>query len=53
MDIIKTEVWGFEHAIRGARKPIKSRDKYNSVFNLQKCHASNLEFCDRKCIDYK
>ena len=53
MEITKTEVWGFEHAIRGARNPLESWNRSDSVFNLQKCHASNLEFCDRKCVDYK
>ena len=53
MEITKTEVWGFEHAIRGARNPLESWDRSDSIFDLQKCHASNLEFCNRKCVDYK
>ena len=53
MEITKTEVWGFEHAIRGARNPLESWNRSDSIFDLQKCHASNLEFCDRKCVDYK
>ena len=53
MEITNTEVWGFKHAIRGARNPLESWNRSDSVFNLQKCHASNLEFCDRKCVDYK
>jgi hypothetical protein len=27
-----TEVWGFEHAIRGMRNPLESWDKSDSLF---------------------
>ena len=37
MDIIKTEVWGFEHAIRGARNPLESWDRSDSFWSY-KCN---------------
>ena len=53
MEITNTEVWGFKHAIRGARNPLESWNKSDSIFDLSKCTANNLEFCDRKCVNYK
>ena len=32
MKFEKTEVWGFEHAIRGMRNPLESRDKSDSCY---------------------
>ena len=32
MKFEKTEVWGFEHAIRGARNPMNSWDKSDSRY---------------------
>ena len=33
MKFENTEVWGFEHAIRGCRNPLESWNKSDSVFN--------------------
>ena len=32
MKFEKTQVWGFEHAIRGARNPMNSWDKSDSIW---------------------
>ena len=43
----KTEVLGWEHAIRGMRNPLNSWDKIDSCYG---CELSNCEFCsDRDC----
>ena len=34
--IEKTDVWGFEHAVRGVRNPLNSWDKTDSVFSENK-----------------
>ena len=37
MDITNTAVWGFEHAIRGARNPLESWDRSDSFWSY-KCN---------------
>lgn len=49
MKLENTEVWGFEHAIRGARNPLESWHKSDSVFDLTKCNMQGLASCDRSC----
>lgn len=44
MKFDKTEVWGFEHALRGMRNPKNSWDKSDSV-NCDKCTAENVGSC--------
>ena len=39
-----TEVWGFEHAIRGMRNPMNSWDKSDSV-NCAQCSADTVDSC--------
>lgn len=39
-----TEVWGFEHALRGMRNPMNSWDKSDSV-NCTNCTAENVDSC--------
>lgn len=34
MNFFKTEVWGFEHAIRGMRQPLQSHNKSDSGCKL-------------------
>lgn len=48
MKFEKTEVWGFEHAIRGMRNPLESWDKSDSLFC---CHKTTDEEC-KKCSLY-
>lgn len=35
MKFERTDVWGFEHAIRGMRNPLQSHSKSDSVFNAE------------------
>ena len=45
-----TEVWGFEHAIRGMRNPLESWDKSDS----RNCDWSKVKCfeCDKHCLMY-
>lgn len=42
MKFEKTEVWGFEHAIRGMRNPLESWDKSDSGYG---CYDGAMSFC--------
>ena len=35
MNFSKTEVWGFEHALRGMRNPLESWDKSDSDYIIE------------------
>ena len=49
MEITNTEVWGFEHAIRGARNPLESWDRSDSkVTNFEHRWVANTG-CNRSC----
>lgn len=45
MKFENTEVWGFEHAIRGMRNPMNSWDKSDSFWEDYKC----IRFGDKEC----
>ena len=45
MKFENTEVWGFEHAIRGLRNPMNSWDKSDSFWEDDKC----IRFGDKEC----
>lgn len=42
MKFEKTEVWGFEHSIRGLRNPLESWNKSDSGYG---CYDGAFEFC--------
>lgn len=42
MKFEKTEVWGFEHAIRGMRNPLESWEKSDSGYG---CYDGTMSFC--------
>lgn len=44
MKFENTEVWGFEHALRGMRNPKNSWDRNDSV-NCTNCTAENVDSC--------
>lgn len=46
MKFENTEVWGFEHALRGMRNPKNSWNKSDSDFSDDKCHAPEQEACE-------
>lgn len=48
MKFENTEVWGFNHALRGMRNPLESWDKSDSLFC---CHKTTDEDC-KKCSLY-
>lgn len=39
MKFENTEVWGFEHALRGMRNPKNSWDRSDSVFGYDNCDS--------------
>ena len=49
MKFENTEVWGFEHAIRGMRNPLESWDKSDSYRNIDiyKIGKNDLQLCKR------
>lgn len=47
MKFEKTDVWGFEHAIRGMRNPKNSWDKSDSLFTY---HSEDYD-CDMPCME--
>lgn len=55
MKFENTEVWGFEHSIRGMRNPLESWSKSDSCFCSDlKCSASKCRlFVDSKCLKSK
>lgn len=44
MEIKNTGVWGFEHAIRGARNPLQSWEKSDSLFRFQEDQENKFDF---------
>ena len=38
MEINNTDTWGLEHAIRGARNPLESWNRSDSLFDLEQCN---------------
>lgn len=48
MKFENTEVWGFEHALRGMRNPKNSWDKSDSF----KCNLENSSHCPNYCKNY-
>ena len=44
MKFENTEVWGFDHALRGMRNPMNSWDKSDSV-NCAQCSADTVDSC--------
>lgn len=44
MKFENTEVWGFNHAIRGMRQPMNSHDKSDSV-DCSRCDTDNVDSC--------
>lgn len=44
MKFENTEVWGFDHALRGMRNPMNSWDKSDSV-NCAKCSVDTVDSC--------
>ena len=44
MKFENTEVWGFEHALRGMRNPKESWDRSDSI-NCAKCNVSTVDSC--------
>lgn len=51
MKFEKTEVWGFEHAIRGMRNPLESWDKSDSHTHDAPC--ANCMHYNKDCTDHK
>lgn len=51
MRIRNTEVWGFNHALRGMRNPLNSWDKNDSICNIN-CDECSLDKCDNCQINY-
>ena len=52
MEITNTEVWGFKHAIRGARNPLESWNKSDSkVTNFEHRWVADTG-CERSCYGY-
>ena len=49
MNFEKTEVWGFEHAIRGCRNPLESWDKSDSYKRDELHGLSEKSGCERIC----
>ena len=50
MKFENTEVWGFEHALRGMRNPKNSWDKSDSYICDEKhCSKCNVELSKRNC----
>ena len=44
MEITNTEVWGFKHAIRGARNPLESWNKSDSDIYSVQANANGMDF---------
>lgn len=53
MKFEKTEVWGFEHAIRGMRNPLESWDKSDSNEGVWCRLCYKTTHCDKTCIGHK
>lgn len=51
MRIKNTEVWGFNHALRGMRNPLNSWEKNDSICNIN-CDECSLDKCDNCQINY-
>lgn len=48
MKFENTDIWGFEHAIRGMRNPLESWDRIDSEFNYDQCYIDyDIEQCDQ------
>ena len=50
MEFLNTEVWGFQHALRGMRNPMNSWNLSDSLLNID-CDECTLNECD-KCTTY-
>lgn len=51
MKFEKTEVWGFEHALRGMRNPMNSWDKSDSVFHYARSKNPTAKVSDSEIVD--
>lgn len=51
MKFEKTEVWGFEHALRGMRNPKNSWDKSDSVFHYARSKNPTAKVSDSEIVD--
>lgn len=51
MNFEKTEVWGFEHAIRGMRNPLESWEKSDS-YKCKYCNDKCVEYLKKNCADF-
>lgn len=51
MDFSRTEVWGFEHAIRGMRNPLESWEKSDS-YKCKYCNDKCVEYLKKNCADF-
>lgn len=52
MKFENTEVWGFEHAIRGMRNPMNSWDKSDSKY-CKDCTLENIDLCPELEMNYR
>ena len=53
MKFEKTEVWGFDHVIRGMRNPLESWDKSDSNEGVWCRLCYKTTHCDKTCIGHK
>ena len=53
MKFEKTDVWGFDHVIRGMRNPLESWDKSDSNEGVWCRLCYKITHCDKTCIGHK